>query len=318
MTTSAAAALAGNDPAKIVAANACAECHKVETEVWKATPHFTTFRALPRSEKAREIADKMGVRRIKSKSLCLDCHFTVQNVGGKPRAVAGISCESCHSAGKDWIKVHSEFSGKKKNTETPREAEARWAKAVGLGMTRPHDMYGWAKKCYGCHVVPRERLVNTGGHPAGSAFELVSWSQGEIRHNLWYTDGKQNKRASANRKRLMFVVGLAVELETALRAVGKATEKKTYAVSMARRAAAARKRIDGAARILSGVPELKAASQAAHSAGLKLNNDAELSAAADKVAAAAKRLVAKYDGSTFGAIDRAIPGTDKYKGKPVR
>ncbi len=30
----------------------------------------------------------------------------------KEEPVAGISCESCHSAGQDWIKVHSGFSGK--------------------------------------------------------------------------------------------------------------------------------------------------------------------------------------------------------------
>ena len=97
-----------------------------------------------------------------------------------------------------------------------------------------------AANCFGCHTVPDEELINVGGHTPGSAFELVSWSQGMVRHNLWYTEGEQNKGASANRKRLMFVVGLAVELETALRAVGKATEKKAYAVAMARRAAAAR------------------------------------------------------------------------------
>ena len=97
-------------------------------------------------------------------------------------------------------------------------------------MIRPKAMYTLAKNCYGCHVVPREKLVNVGGHPAGSKFELVSWSQGEIRHNLWYGNGKDNKLASAKRKRLMFVVGLVVELETALRAVGKATQKKSYAV----------------------------------------------------------------------------------------
>ena len=39
-------------------------------------------------------------------------------------------------------------------------------------------------------AVPEERLVNVGGHTAGSAFELVSWSQGEVRHNLQKSAGK--------------------------------------------------------------------------------------------------------------------------------
>lgn len=311
-------ALAANDPAKVMGPNACAECHKNEAEVWKGTHHFKTFRALPRNKDARAIAKKMGARRIKAASLCLDCHFTNQTAGAKVKAVAGISCESCHSAGKDWIKVHSGYSGKKKGTESAGEAKARWKKTESLGMIRPKYMYTLAKNCYSCHVVPREKLVNVGGHTAGSKFELVSWSQGEIRHNLWYGDGKTNKPASAKRKRLMFVVGLAVELETALRAVGKATQKKTYAVQMARRASNARKRLAGAAKILSNVPELAAASKAAKGAALKLNNDAQLSAIADKIAAAGKMIASKYDGSTFAAIDKAIPGPSKYKGKPAR
>lgn len=309
---------AANDPSKVMGPNACAECHKNEAAVWKGTHHFKTFRDLPRSKEAREIAKKMGVRRIKAASLCLDCHFTTQPKGNKLKAIAGISCESCHSAGKSWIKVHSGYSGKKKATESATEAKARWAKTEAGGMIRPKAIYTLAKNCYSCHVVPREKLVNVGGHSAGSKFELVSWSQGEIRHNLWYGNGKENKPASTKRKRLMFVVGLAVELETALRAVGKATQKKTYAVKMARRAATARKRLAGAAKILSNVPELAAAAKAAQAAGLKLNNDKELSAAADKVAAAGMAIAAKYDGSTFGAIDKAIPGPGKYKGKPAR
>ena len=31
--------------------------------------------------------------------------------------VAGISCESCHGAGEDWIKLHSQYSGKTEKTE---------------------------------------------------------------------------------------------------------------------------------------------------------------------------------------------------------
>ena len=66
----------------------------------------------------------MNVKRIKSDSLCLNCHFTNQTKADKTKAIAGISCESCHSAGKDWIKVHSEFSGKKKK-ELESKAERR-------------------------------------------------------------------------------------------------------------------------------------------------------------------------------------------------
>ena len=54
----------------------------------------------------------------------------------------------------------------------------------------------------------------------------------------------------------------------------------------------------------------------ATSAKLKLNNRANLNAAANKVAASAQAIAAKYDGASFGAIDGLIPGEDKYKGSP--
>ena len=167
-----------SDPAKTVGANACAECHKQEAEAWKGTHHFKTFRDMPRNTEANEIAKRMGVRRIKQESLCLSCHFTVQQKDTKEEPVSGISCESCHSTGKDWIKVHSGYSGKKADTESKAEKTARWKLAESKGMIRPSSIYELAKNCYSCHVVPREDLVNKGGHKAGSAFELVSWSQG--------------------------------------------------------------------------------------------------------------------------------------------
>ena len=307
-------ASAAPEPSKVVGPNACAECHKTETANWKTTHHFSTFRAMPREKKTKVIAKKLGIRRVKSQSLCLDCHFTSQIIKGKVKPISGISCESCHGAGKGWIKIHSEFSGKKKGTESKAQAVERWKKAEAAGMIRPSNLYKLAKNCYSCHVVPKEKLVNVGGHPAGSAFELVSWSQGEVRHNTWYT--KTNVPASAKRKRILYVVGLAVELETALRAVGKATQKKAYAVSMARRAAAARKKLIKVARALPKAKELVAIIKASKSARLKLNNDAALSAAADKVGMETLAVVGKYDGSTFSAIDKLIPGPDKYIGKP--
>ena len=302
---------------KVVGPNACAECHKEETEIWKNTHHFKTFKSMPRSKEARAIADKMKIKRIKSESLCLNCHFTTQIKKKKKKPIAGISCESCHSAGKDWHKVHSEFSGKTEKTETRAEEAARWKKADKLGMIRPSSIYKLAKNCYSCHVVPQEKLVNIGGHPAGSPFELVSWSQGEIRHNTWYSKGK-NKSASPKRRRILYLIGLAVELETALRAVATATESKEYAFKMARRADAARKKMKAVAKLFPNTPELTKLGEAGYAAGLKLKNKKPLTAAADQIAVEALALAGKYDGSEFGAIDSMIPGKDKFKGKQAK
>ncbi len=303
------------DTEKVKGPDECAECHKKETENWKASHHYKTFSELPRRKEAKEISQKLGLKRIKSESVCLSCHFTSQIRKGKPKPIAGITCESCHSAGADWLKRHSEYSGKKKETETEDEARQRWVDAESLGMIRPHMIYDLASNCYSCHVVPQEELVNKGGHPAGSTFELVSWSQGEVRHNTWHNGGKENRIAGPERQRMMYIVGLAVELETALRAVGKATTPARYSVAMAKRAHAARKKLREVARTLQA-PELMTMLRAAHSVNLKLNNATNLDLAADRIEAAAKQFVQNHDGTQLAAADGLIPGPDKYKGKP--
>lgn len=301
---------------KIVGPNACAECHKKTTEIWKKTHHSTTFKKMPRSREARKIANKMKIKRIKSESLCLTCHFTTKVKRKKKKPIAGISCESCHSAGKDWEKVHSEFSGKTEKTESKAEEAKRWKKAEKLGMIRPAAIYKLAKNCYSCHVVPQEKLVNVGGHPAGSSFELVSWSQGEVRHNVWYSKGKSNKKANAARKRMLYITGLAVELETALRSVAVATKSKVYAFRMARRADAARKKMKKVATAIPKAGEVAKIVELGYSAGLKLNNKKALLKAAKGIARTTLALNSKYDGSGFGAVDPLIPKESKYKGEP--
>src|SRR5579872_6711914 len=63
------------DPDLILGPNACAECHKKEAAIWQKSHHFTTFRDLPNNKDADAIASKMGVKRLKSESLCLNCHL---------------------------------------------------------------------------------------------------------------------------------------------------------------------------------------------------------------------------------------------------
>ncbi len=300
------------DPATVVGPVKCAECHKVESKIWEDTHHFATFTELQRRDTAREIADKLSIRRIKAESLCLDCHYLSKaEDDGDVDAIAGIACESCHGGARDWVKVHGEFSGHEtEEQESAAEEAARWEAAEAAGMIRPQHVYRLAKNCFACHIVPEERLVNVGGHAAGSPFELVSWSQGEVRHNTWHTPDKANREATQERKRLLFVVGTAVELEESLRAVAKGTEKDRYAVSMAKRAALATKRIAKIAEMIS-VPEIDEIVQAAGAAELKLNNADELLAAAEAVAAATQRLAAAYDGSAWAALDAVIPSATK-------
>ena len=305
------------DPAKVMGPDACGECHKTSAAAWKETTHAKTFKSLPRSEDAKKIAKNLGLKRIKAESDCLSCHFTSVEKDGKAKPIAGIVCESCHGAARDWVKLHSDYGGKDvtREKEDPAHKKERYAKSEAAGMIRPVRLYDVASNCFGCHTVPNEKLVNVGGHAAGSKFELVAWTHGEVRHNVWYT--KENNESPAPRKRLMYVVGLMLDFEHGLRGVAKATEKAKYAKAMARRASRAKKALAKVAEATQA-PEIAEILAIAKDAKLKLNNEAALTAAADKVAAAARRFVESHDGRQLAAVDPLVPGADKYKGKAAK
>jgi hypothetical protein len=113
---------------------------------------------------------------------------------------------------------------------------------------------------------------------------------------------------------MLYIVGLGVELETALRSVGKATARKPYAFLMARRVDRARKQLALAAKSVPDVPEIGKMLELAHGAGLKLNNERSLSAAAEGVASLLETISQKYDGSTMVGLDGLIPPPAQNKG----
>ncbi|MBL26404.1 MAG: hypothetical protein CMM50_02470 [Rhodospirillaceae bacterium] len=306
------------DPAKVIGPDECGECHKAEIAIWREAHHAKTLLDMPRDDKAREIAEKMDIRRIRDDNMCAECHFTQKMVDGAKEVVAGVSCEACHGPAKDWNRIHSDFGGKDvtAETETPEHRSERWAAASAAGMVHHTDLYTLASQCFDCHTVAEEKLVNLGGHPAGSEFELVAWSQGEIRHNVWFSEDRKNREASPERKRVMFVLGKALDLEHALRGVAGATEKDKYAVGMAKRAQAAALGIQTLAETVSA-PEIAEMLDVVKSLKLSLGNSEPLNAAADKIADAARRFVANHDGGDLAAIDPLLPQPDKYKGKPA-
>jgi hypothetical protein len=306
------------DTSKVVGSEACAECHTAETAAWKKTPHFATWDTLHKKDTAKAIAEKMGVKSIKRGDLCLKCHYTAQGEGAEAKAVSGVSCESCHGPAKDWIKVHNNFGGAdvKKETEPPAHAAARIKDAMDHGMLHPSNIYLVAQNCLNCHTVPNEQLVNTGGHNAGSAdFELVAWSQGVNRHNYMRTAGKTNAEEKPEALRVMYVVGQLADLEYSTRAVAKATEKADYGITMAKRAKKVLTRLEEV-QAKAPIEQVAAAIEAIKAVKLKLNNDAELTGAADKVGAAAKDFAMKADGSKLAALDEFVPKPAEYKGAP--
>lgn len=290
---------------------ACAECHKTTARIWELTLHHRLIKKSHRTKEARAFAKNMGVKRIKDpEGLCVSCHYTVQKTKKRPKVVAGVSCESCHNASRDWIKVHSEFSGKKKETESPEEAQARWAQSEAAGMIRPRNLFALASNCFSCHSTAQEELVNVGGHPTGGDFELLSWTMGEVRHNVWYTE--TNDEAPPDRKRMMYLAGQSLTLATSLEALAAVQDPGgKYATYMRTRADGAAVNLKKAAESLPDVPELAAmlGTVPAGDAG----PDA-LKAAAAAIAEHARQLLQR-DGSGMGAIDGMLPGPGDYVGQ---
>ena len=303
------------DPSKVNTAETCAKCHSNEVQTWKQTPHFQTFEQLSRNPEAKQICSNLGLRSVKRSDVCIDCHFTTKEKDGRVKAIAGVSCESCHGASVDWISIHNDYGGPMatKEDETPEHRAARLDECTSLGMRNTRDLYLIASSCYQCHTVPNERLVNVGGHNAGSEdFELVRWSQGMVRHNFLRTEGEYNAESDSSRLRVMYVVGLIADLEFSTRATANATEKSNYGLKVANRAAkAAVKLYEVQQRIDNSF--VQSALESFAGAELRVNNRASLLVIADQIQVAGRRFAMSSDGSELAAMDELLPDPSTYK-----
>lgn len=312
-----AGSLSKNDLLNVVGPGECGECHKAEVHVWQETMHSKTFKVLTRKKQARKIAGSMGIRRVKKAEACVACHFTSGYTKNKVKAIAGISCESCHGPAKDWLKVHGDYGGKNvtREQETPKHKAKRLAAIRNSGMIRPGDLYRLAANCYQCHIVSDEKLVNVGGHGSGDDdFELVSWSLGEVRHKFFRSEGKKNEEVSPERKRMLYVVGKALDLEYGLRALAKVTKKGKYATATMKRV----QRVVNTLRTiykLSPIPEVRKILGIIRSIDRK-HRKKVLLAAANAIAVTTQKLAGTRDGSQLSALDQVIPQAEHYKGKP--
>ncbi len=300
----------------VVGPKECSECHERENRVWRQSRHYLGAKFLPRDKNTKQIAKALGIRRIKSDPRCTMCHYTVRDVPDKrSRAVAGVSCESCHGAASQWLIPHADYGGPEKEpmTETPEHRRQRLARCDAQGMNRPDRLYHLAASCYRCHLIADEQVVNVGGHPVGVEFELVSWSQGEMRHNFRRNEKVGNAQCSAERKRVMYVMGQALLLEYSLRALAGATGPGPYTQAMI---AHTDKAIRSLERIVAAaeVREVKSMLALARTVDLVPDHSGALIRAADQVGAAARQFEASHDGTALEVLDALLPGPEAYKG----
>ena len=303
------------DPSKVLTYESCAKCHASEVAVWKRTPHYQTFEELSRDPRAMEICQKMGLRSAKRSDVCINCHFTLKTKGDKLKPVSGISCESCHGAAEDWIAIHNDYGGNAatKESETAEHRDERLAVSTEYGMRNTRDLYLIASSCFHCHTVPNEQLVNVGGHKAGSDdFELVRWSQGRVRHNFLRSDGQVNAISPIERLRVMYVVGLIADLEFSTRATAAATEKSTYGLAVANRAARTAQKLLKLSQIIE-IEELNTVLNIFAEADLRTNNEQQLLDIADRIRQSGQEFAVNADGSELQKIDPFLPSPSEYK-----
>ena len=317
---------------RIVLPERCGECHAAEFEVWETTAHAAGFDTLHRRDRAKEIYRLLGLRLIKrgtdeATPACLSCHYMPVLRRGELRAGAGVTCESCHGAARDWVSTHNDYGvaeadfQRAARLETPEHRTQRIADSRAAGMRRPSDLYDVAANCFGCHTVPNEDLVNRGGHSTGSDFEIVAWSD-RIRHNFLESyktaDGRTNAERPREWKRKMYVVGRALDLEYAVRGLAAATRRdELYFLAMSDRAVAA---VDELLEIADrvDVAPLRGIIAAWDALDVSVGDPARLRGAADLMQASTRRFIADIDGAGLAALDPLWDAAAADAGAPAR
>jgi hypothetical protein len=160
---------ASAQPRSAVGPGKCIDCHQHrDAKLWaekqdgdgKGKRHINALNQLE-DPRAAGWGRRIGVNDVYDvKGACVQCHATV--VGASPDF--GVSCESCHGPGRDYLKPHQD--------------KGAYQTAVSLGMRdiiRKPDP--WVRQCLGCHVLSGNAsygaLVDA-GHPSGSQFDVAA------------------------------------------------------------------------------------------------------------------------------------------------
>ncbi len=103
----------GPEAHKFAGAKKCKKCHERpaigdQYAVWEQTKHAKAFGSLA-TDKAKKWASEAGVADPQTDERCVKCHSTAygvpdEMVSRKFDREAGVQCEACHGAGKDYRK----------------------------------------------------------------------------------------------------------------------------------------------------------------------------------------------------------------------
>jgi len=245
--------------AENVGPDECKDCHGAEYKVWESTPHAESYKDIHKRDLADKVTEAVGERSMKRSDTCGQCHYTQapKKAGGRTGNNFGPSCESCHGPGSEYINIHNVYGpkGTKKADESAEHKNKRYEDSVAAGMRWPRwrkdipampasQNYAVAQNCFNCHGMARDTLdgdtagkMLDAGHPLNPDFELVKYSQGQVRHRFYESQSENPEMTPAELSRF-FVTGQAASLVQAANAMSKTSHAKYVAAQEARAAKA--------------------------------------------------------------------------------
>ncbi len=186
---------------KFYGAETCstAGCHgaadpkRFQFQYWQAAdPHSKAFSTLTTARSAR-MAEDLKLGDATRSVTCTACHAPFQGLPenrltASVKVQEGVSCESCHGAGGDWLRSH------------PRKDYSH-SDRVTAGMRDLQNIYTRANSCVACHQNVSSELLKAGHSEL--IFELDGQTQAQPRH--WKEFGGYNHAQA-------WLVGQAVAL----------------------------------------------------------------------------------------------------------
>ncbi len=246
----------------------CNECHEAEYGVWKGTPHFKSYKSVHKSKDAKKILKAIGAKSMKRANECTLCHYSKIQKGPskKAKAKAGPSCESCHNPASKWMDIHNDYGGPdtKASDEAPAHKAKRLADAEAAGMIASRMVYRVSSSCMRCHGLANPDLsadtlgkMLEAGHPIETDFEVVKYSQGELRHRFVPPDVTTNNKLDAAGTARLFIGGQAAAFVSASKVLDKSNNAK-FKKAQQKRLDTARKNLNAVAGKLPAIKALLA------------------------------------------------------------
>ena len=154
-------------------------CHAMENSWWKDDVHKGTALAIYDDqalyEKIAELAGVGAKNLFKGSHTCMKCHGTVISGSENEDTDEGVSCESCHGPGSDYLGPHSQGDFKL-GVNRP---EYKQALKFGLRELKNTDVRG--EMCVSCHYMTDQKLLEA-GHPGAQDFRYVKGMRQVSKH----------------------------------------------------------------------------------------------------------------------------------------